>query len=107
MSIQAITNASAPQQFGKVKEVKPDTDKNQAAPAGAVAPKAQPKDTVQISSAAQQALQEATETAAQTAKEANGGDLQAKRLLAKEEVAKAAQQPSVNPRNEGIEKLLK
>jgi hypothetical protein len=41
-------------------------------------------DTVQISSAAQKALQEATETPAQTAKEARSGDLQAKRLLAKE-----------------------
>jgi hypothetical protein len=41
-------------------------------------------DTVQISSAAKKALQEATETPEQTAKEARSGDLQAKRLLAKE-----------------------
>ena len=47
-----------------------------------------PKDTVQISSAAQSALQEATETAAQTAKEARAGDRQAVRLLAKEEAKK-------------------
>jgi hypothetical protein len=39
---------------------------------------------VQISNLAKAALQEAIETPAQTAKEANGGDLQAKRLLAKE-----------------------
>ena len=39
--------------------------------------------TVNISSAAKAALQEATETAAQTAVEANHGDLQAQRLLAK------------------------
>jgi hypothetical protein len=41
-------------------------------------------DTVQISSAARKALQEATETHEQTAKEARSGDIQAKRLLAKE-----------------------
>ena len=40
-------------------------------------------DTVRLSSAAQLA-QEATETPAQTAKEANSGDLQARRLLAHE-----------------------
>jgi hypothetical protein len=40
-------------------------------------------DTVQISAAAQ-ALREAVENPAQTAKEAAGGDLQAKRLLARE-----------------------
>ncbi len=47
-------------------------------------------DTVQISSAAKAALAEATETSAQTAKEARSGDIQAKKLLAKEEAAKAA-----------------
>jgi hypothetical protein len=40
-------------------------------------------DTVKISSAAQQALQESRETPAQTTKEASQGDLQAKHLLAK------------------------
>jgi hypothetical protein len=44
---------------------------------------------VQISSAAQSALQEATETAAQTAKEARAEDHQAVRLLAKEQAKKA------------------
>jgi hypothetical protein len=52
------------------------------------------KDTVSISSAAlsalKAALQEATETSAQTAKEANSGDLQAQKLLAKEAAAKEA-----------------
>jgi hypothetical protein len=48
------------------------------------APAAAPADTVQISSAAVAALKEAQETPAQTAKEAAGGDIQAKRLLAKE-----------------------
>lgn len=42
-----------------------------------------PTDTVQISAAAQ-ALKEATENPAQTAREAAGGDQQARRLLAKE-----------------------
>ena len=46
-------------------------------------------DTVTISSAGQQALQEAKETPAQTAHEASHGDPVAKRLLAKEAAAKA------------------
>jgi hypothetical protein len=44
-------------------------------------------DTVQISSAAQTALQEVLEVPAQTAKEARGGDHQAQRLLAREAAA--------------------
>ena len=109
MSIQAVANASAPQQSAKVNAAKPTTDNDQAAAAnkGTAAPQAQPRDTVQISSAAKQALQEATETAAQTAKEAQSGDLQAKKLLAKEQAAQAAQQPPVKPESEGAEKLLK
>jgi hypothetical protein len=59
----------------------PQTASKQASP---------PKDTVQISGAAHAALQEASETATQTAKEALGGDLQARRLLAKEAAAKKA-----------------
>jgi len=47
-------------------------------------------DTVKISSAAQQALQEARETPAQTTKEASQGDLQAKHLLAKLAAEKAS-----------------
>jgi len=52
----------------------------------AVQSKPQPAatDTVQISSAAQAALQEATETNIKTAKEARSGDLQAQRLQARE-----------------------
>jgi len=105
MSVQAISGGSASQQVAKAKPV----DEDKAAPAGkeAAAPKAQPKDTVQISSAAKQALQEATETSVQTAKEAQSGDLQAKKLLAKEAAANAAQQPTGNPASEGAEKLLK
>jgi len=45
-------------------------------------------DTVQISAAAL-ALKEAIENPAQTAREAAGGDLQAKRLLAREAADKA------------------
>lgn len=48
-------------------------------------------DAVQLSSAAQAALQEASETPAQTAKEAGTGDMVAKRLLAKEQAAKATE----------------
>ena len=50
----------------------------------AAKPQAAPTDTVQISNTAQAMLQEAVETQAQTTKEAAGGDMQAKRLLAKE-----------------------
>ena len=58
------------------------------APASESRPQPVPQDSVQLSSAAQSALREATETPAQTAKEAGSGDMQAKRLLAKQEAAK-------------------
>jgi len=45
--------------------------------------------TVSISNAAHAALLEATESSVQTQQEANRGDQQAKRLLAKEQAAKA------------------
>ena len=47
-----------------------------------------PKDTVQISTAAQTALQESKESQAQTATEAAHGDRQAVKLLAKETAKK-------------------
>jgi hypothetical protein len=50
-------------------------------------PQASSADTVQISAAAQTALQEALEVPAQTAREARSGDLQAQRLLAREAAA--------------------
>jgi hypothetical protein len=58
------------------------------APASA---KSQPAstDTVQVSNLAKAALQEALETSVQTNREAAGGDLQAKHLLAREAAAKA------------------
>lgn len=65
-----------------------------AAQAAAANPKAAesktsqtPTDTVSISNSAKAILQEVQETHAQTIKEANGGDAQAKRLLAREEAA--------------------
>jgi hypothetical protein len=68
----------------------------QAKPATGAPPSTTPPaastDSVQLSSAAQVQLaaqQEAKETPAQTSKEANQGDLQAKRLLAKESAAKS------------------
>lgn len=47
-----------------------------------------PQDTVSITSQAQGPYQEARETHSQTLKEARSGDMQAQRLLAKEEAAK-------------------
>ena len=75
----AQTQAAAPPQ--KPTESKPAASK----------PSAEPKDTVQISAAAQ-ALQEASETPQQTAKEAQGGDQQAKRLVAQQAAAEKALQ---------------
>ncbi|PPK47682.1 hypothetical protein B0G57_101650 [Trinickia symbiotica] len=46
--------------------------------------------SVSISSAARAALAEATETSVQTAQEARRGDLQAQRMLARENAQKAA-----------------
>ena len=76
----------------KTAQVEP---KNKATTASQPQPAA--KDTVTISSAATQAAQaaqEAKETPQQTAKEAQHGDLQAKRLLAKETAAKEANEPA-------------
>jgi hypothetical protein len=65
----------------------------------APAPEAQPvpKDTVQLSSAAQAVLQEASETPTQTAKEARGGDPQARALLARQAAAKPETAPAETP----------
>lgn len=61
-----------------------------AKPAAAPAPAQKtPTDTVAISNSAQTILQEAQETRAQTVQEANSGDSQARRLLAKETPAAA------------------
>lgn len=55
------------------------------------------KDSVHVSSTAQKMQQEATETAAQTAMEAAKGDTQAKRLLAREDAAKADSEKKPTP----------
>ena len=57
---------------------------SQSSPSKAPSDTSTQKDSVQISSSAKAALQEATEAPDQTAKEARGGDHQAQRLLAKE-----------------------
>ena len=53
-------------------------------------PQPVPVDKVQLSSEAQAALRESVETPAQTAHEAGSGDMQAKRMLAKQEASKEA-----------------
>jgi hypothetical protein len=58
-------------------------------PAQSKSPAAGTADTVHLSSAAQSLLQEAAETPAQTAQEAASGDIQAKRLVAKEAAEKS------------------
>jgi len=82
-----------------------DTAQTQQATKPAASQKAQtqatttsnlPNDTVQISPAAQTAVQEALETRTQTLEEAAKGDPQALRLLAQEQLTQALQNP--NPR---------
>ena len=83
--VSAISHATQPQPVDKTTAAAP---KKPAPAKPAPAPKT---DSVQLSQTAQAALaamQEATETPAQTAKEANQGDMQAQRLLAKEAAAK-------------------
>jgi hypothetical protein len=56
---------------------------SRSSPPEAAKQAAAPTDTVRLSSTANAVLQESTETPAQTTKEANAGDVQARRLLAK------------------------
>jgi hypothetical protein len=108
MKVPPVTVQQTPQPPADTKSTNIASDNVKAAVENPkAAPKVQPADTVQISSAAKQALQEATETAAQTAKEAQSGDLQAQKLLAKEAAAQAAQQPPANTESKGAENLLK
>ena len=85
---------------GKTQHTQPPTvaagASKQPAPAKSQ-PAADTQDTVKLSSAAQAqlstiqaAVQEAAETPGQTAKEAQSGDLQARKLLSKEEAAAKA-----------------
>jgi len=81
-----------------VSQTQPATQPADVRPrAPATPPQSVPTDTVQLSSAAQAALQEALETPAQTAKEASTGDPQARRLLAREAAAKAEAKPTETP----------
>jgi hypothetical protein len=75
------TIAAAAQKLPVAKSAKATDDSTQAKPVAA------PKDTVQISGAAQSAVQEARETRTQTTQEAAKGDRQAQKLLAKETAA--------------------
>jgi len=67
---------------------KPVTSSPKAAPSKSTVTTGAPQDTVQISGAAQTALQEAVETSTQTAREAQRGDRQAQNLLAREAATK-------------------
>jgi hypothetical protein len=86
-SVGSVTQTQAAE---KVAEARAKTPESRPQPV--------PIDKVQLSSAAQAALREAVETPAQTAKEAGSGDMQAKRMLAKQEAAKeaAAQEEAKN-----------
>jgi hypothetical protein len=80
--LNPISAAVQPQGAAQPTTVRPPAPQPKPQPAAA------PTDTVHISAAAS-AIQEILETPAQTAKEAAGGDNQAKRLLAQEAAAKA------------------
>jgi hypothetical protein len=83
--INPISNVTQP------RPVAPSTEQSTQKPAQAASKPAAASDVVNLSNAAQTMaaiLKEASETPAQTTKEAQGGDLQARRLLAKEAAAK-------------------
>ena len=84
--------AATPSSVAKAPEGKEVSPESSPAPAAGTVP----KDSVQLSAAAQSALSEATETPTQTTKEARQGDVQAKHLLAKQAAAKAAAEPPVH-----------
>ena len=100
MSISPVilTDVSAAASNADVKPV------NKEAPQ--LKPQSTPGDTVQISDTAKAALQEATETPFQTAKEARSGDLQAKRLLAREAAAEEAKETPAAKTQEAQETSL-
>jgi hypothetical protein len=75
--LNAISNVT--QTPNVTESTNPNSKPAQSKPSGAST-----TDTVHLSSVAQSLIQEATETPAQTAREAAGGDVQARRLLAKE-----------------------
>jgi hypothetical protein len=90
--LSSITSATQAQPAAPVQ--RSTTTRSTAPPKPQSAPAPAVTDTVQLSAAAQArlaAMQENAETPAQTAQEAAGGDLQAQRLLASEQAAKAAE----------------
>jgi hypothetical protein len=94
VSIHSTAPAAQAANLEPVPAVKSTSDTKSAAPSpkqapsqAVVAPSAS-QDTVQISAAAQMALQESKETQAHTAREAAHGDRQAVKLLAKETPSK-------------------
>lgn len=102
MSVNSVTQASTDKvaTLGAVKNTSQTQPVSQDSPPVKTKPVA--KDTVSISNAAQAALQEATETSAQTAKEAKSGDIQAKKLLAKQVAAKTATTGSINNKSQEV-----
>ena len=78
--VNAVANATQTQPVAEYTPAKKESPQPK--------PEIPPTDTVQISSAAKVALQEATETSNQTAQEARGGDRQAQLKLARESAAK-------------------
>jgi hypothetical protein len=78
-SVGSVTQIQAAEQVAEARAKTPESR-----------PQPVPIDKVQLSSAAQAALRETVETPAQTAKEAGSGDMQARRMLAKQEASKEA-----------------
>jgi hypothetical protein len=88
LSINSATHAEAAATSKPTNAAPPATSEGKLPQTTAPSKPTTPQDTVQISVAAQTALQELTETPVQTAQEARGGDHQAARLLAKKTAAK-------------------
>ena len=90
MAIAIPSNVHTASEVQAASQTKPAAATPKPAPAQGSSKAIAPAATVNISSAAQTALQESQETQAQTVKEASRGDRQAGRLLAKESAAKKA-----------------
>ena len=93
MNVQGVLHVASTTQSQPVAQSTPPEKKSSELDSNPTGIKVDISSGGKAMSAAQAAAQEASETAVQTAKEAMGGDLQAKRLLAKEEAAKAAMAP--------------
>lgn len=93
MNVQGVLHVASTTQSQPVAQSTPPDSKSSEIDSNPTGIKVDLSGAGKAMSGAQAAAQEATETSAQTAKEAMGGDLQAKKLLAKEEAAKAAAAP--------------